>query len=237
MKSLERVIKQKCKFLAVKKDIDGEGDEYCLYGRKDHIPNWIPIYKTPYGITSENSLTLLEEMTSLIVYIFSCLRTNEGSHMNKYVIKLYFRNTNIVLFKGPEFTIRNELASLKCIKKHIDVLTTYGHYMSFHKSFSLRIYFVNYQDYRDIYNEPPHRFYDDFYIQSGDFDYSDNEDVENINYIKTFKSELCTICLERIPNVLFCICGHICICKECNEKKVMKKCLMCKTENTILRII
>ena len=36
---------------------------------------------------------------------------------------------------------------------------------------------------------------------------------------KTFKEKTCTICLERIPNVLFCNCGHICVCEKCNENK------------------
>ena len=35
----------------------------------------------------------------------------------------------------------------------------------------------------------------------------------------TFKVETCTRCLERIPNVLFCNCGHICVCEKCNEMK------------------
>ena len=54
---------------------------------------------------------------------------------------------------------------------------------------------------------------------------------------KTFKEKTCTICLERIPNVLFCLCGHICICEKCNEIKKLNSCPICKTENNILRII
>ena len=54
---------------------------------------------------------------------------------------------------------------------------------------------------------------------------------------KTFKNDLCTICLERIPNVLFCLCGYICICEKRNEIKKLNSCPICKTENNILRII
>ena len=54
---------------------------------------------------------------------------------------------------------------------------------------------------------------------------------------KTFKEKTCTICLERIPNVLFCNCGHICVCEKCNEIKKLNSCPVCKTENNILRII
>ena len=53
----------------------------------------------------------------------------------------------------------------------------------------------------------------------------------------SFKEETCTICLERIPNVLYCNCGHICVCEKCNEIKKLNLCPVCKTENNILRII
>ena len=64
----------------------------------------------------------------------------------------------------------------------------------------------------------------------------EDDEIEPINDIKTFKHDLCTICLERIPNVLFCLCGHICICEECNKIHKYHKCPVCKTDN-ILRII
>ena len=54
---------------------------------------------------------------------------------------------------------------------------------------------------------------------------------------KTFKEKTCVICLEGIPNVLFCECGHICICEKCKEIKKINVCPACRTENTILRII
>ena len=59
--------------------------------------------------------------------------------------------------------------------------------------------------------------------------------IENKN--KTFRSIECVICLTEPPNVLFCNCGHIAICEECNKKESLEQCPICKTENTILRII
>ena len=46
---------------------------------------------------------------------------------------------------------------------------------------------------------------------------NNNEGIIAINEGKTFKNDLCVICLEGIPNVLFCSCGHVCICEECNK--------------------
>ena len=61
--------------------------------------------------------------------------------------------------------------------------------------------------------------------------------VYKINNKKTFKSEYCVICLTNPPNVLFCNCGHLCLCVECEEVRGFHVCPMCKTENTIKRTI
>ena len=56
-----------------------------------------------------------------------------------------------------------------------------------------------------------------------------------INSSLSFKSNECVICLTNPPNVLFCNCGHLCLCSECERKKLSNKCPICKTENEILR--
>ena len=65
------------------------------------------------------------------------------------------------------------------------------------------------------------------------------EDIQNeariINSSQSFKSDECVICLTNPPNVLFCNCGHLCLCSECERKKLSNKCPICKTENTIIR--
>ena len=43
--------------------------------------------------------------------------------------------------------------------------------------------------------------------------------------------------MEYIPNVLFCECGHICLCKKCIEIKQFDRCPICKKDIMILRII
>ena len=59
------------------------------------------------------------------------------------------------------------------------------------------------------------------------------EAKKQINTTKSFKSDGCLICLTNPPNVLFCNCGHIPICEECDKTKSLKVCPVCKTENTI----
>ena len=58
-----------------------------------------------------------------------------------------------------------------------------------------------------------------------------------INSSLSFKSNECVICLTNPPNVLFCNCGHLCLCSECERKKISNKCPICKTENEIIRTL
>ena len=77
-------------------------------------------------------------------------------------------------------------------------------------------------------------------VDSDESDESEDEDEDGaiiVNEIKTYKTDECVICLENKNNVLFCNCGHICVCEKCIEIKRLTKCPVCKTENTILRII
>ena len=62
-----------------------------------------------------------------------------------------------------------------------------------------------------------------------------SDDEKIINSSQSFKSDKCVICLTNPPHVLFCKCGHICICGECGNRFKNKKCPVCKTENTIIR--
>ena len=66
---------------------------------------------------------------------------------------------------------------------------------------------------------------------------NDEKEIKQINTEQTFKSVECVICLTNPSNVLFCNCGHLCICIECNKVKSLKDCPMCKTENTIKRTL
>ena len=63
----------------------------------------------------------------------------------------------------------------------------------------------------------------------------ESEEEPIINTEKSFKSDQCVICLTNPPNVLFCNCGHPCLCVECNEVKSLKICPVCKTEKAIKR--
>ena len=58
-----------------------------------------------------------------------------------------------------------------------------------------------------------------------------------INKEKIFKSNSRVSCTESNPNILFCNCGHLCICIKCWEFMSDKKycCPICREYNTIVR--
>ena len=87
----------------------------------------------------------------------------------------------------------------------------------------------------------------DQYITLGGIieDINDNEEYEEyvtgeikiINSSQTFKTEECVICMTNPPNVLFCNCGHLCYCSDCEKLKNSNKCPICKIENRIIRVL
>ena len=61
--------------------------------------------------------------------------------------------------------------------------------------------------------------------------------LKTVNTDKSFKSDECVICLSNPPSVLFCNCGHIPICAECDKVKSLNTCPVCKTKTAIKRTI
>ena len=58
----------------------------------------------------------------------------------------------------------------------------------------------------------------------------EREEEQVINAAQTFKSNECVICLSNPPKVLFCNCGHIAICEECDRTKSLETCPVSKTK-------
>ena len=217
MKTLEEVIKQKCKFQGHSKR------SYKLYEIVPYSrPNSnITLFRSNPNVKVKDVCTLLEEMTPLFVYIISCLKYYNYQQFSELNMSLVFYNSDSVLNLIGPFSYDNSLNSntIKVINENINEIRSRGHYTVFSDYFSVELVIIVDEDYDDE---------DD-----------DNEEDEPliINEVKTYKSDECVICLENKNNVLFCNCGHICVCEKCIEIKRLTKCPVCKTENTILRII
>ena len=227
MKSLETVIKQKCKFIGNKRK------PYELYNLRSYFYSStdIRLFLTNMTIESDNIITLLEEMTPLLVYIFSCIcYCNEGGlEFREMLIKLKFPNAISTFGDYLNLGRYYYKTPISIIQDNIDELEASGHCMSFLAPFRLEITLERSQ----VMLEHEHELND----YPSDLEDEEDDDIKTINEIKTYKTDECVICLEDKNNVLFCNCGHICVCKKCIEIKRLTKCPVCKTENTILRII
>ena len=216
MKTLEEVIKQKCKFIGNSKK------PYELYnlGPYTSPTTYIRLFLTNMTIESDNIITLLEEMVPLFVYIFSCILRSGYDH-REMRFKLKFPNSvltfeNYFAFEGFHYT-----TPISTVREKICSLESCGHYPSFFATFRVELTLKRQVYLLARYNrrEP-------------------KEDVAiNINEIKTYKMDECVICLENKTNVLFCSCGHICVCEKSIKIKRLDACPVCKTKNKTLRII
>ena len=95
MKSLEEVIKQKCKFIGNSKK---PFELYYLHPYSYSTTD-IRLFLTNMTIESDNIITLLEEMTPLLVYIFSCILHRIGHEFSITHIKLKFPYAAILTLK------------------------------------------------------------------------------------------------------------------------------------------
>ena len=134
MKSLEEVIKQKCKFIGDAKE------EYDLYHHTYYESIDNVLFLSSMTIETKNHITLLEEMAPLLVYIFSCILYNaRGVHERRtLVLELHFALSR-VHFTEP--LVLNEYyydAPIRNIEYNIDEMKTSGHCMAFLEPFGIK---------------------------------------------------------------------------------------------------
>ena len=277
LKTLERVIKQKCKFLGNTNDSEYRWAKFnARFGSKRLI------YVSNTTIETANIKTLLEEMEPLYVYIISYVLYKRLHFTWKNLrMKINFRtmisaDTDDFCFHEEE-AYKSPLGDIRSQIKYIEEEEKC--YISFQKPLRIEIRFdrrkqqevfytqINQSDSDDSSDEE--NLQSDREIQeeveatqsysgnSGDEenlqidreiqeeveasqsysdDSKDEEEELSINNFKTFKSDQCVICLEEKPKVLFCNCGHLCICEKCFVHR-FDNCPVCKKENTIVRII
>ena len=219
MKSLEEVIKYKLNFLPKGTDP--------FYAIKTHrfkeITNFNYLYETKNTIFSKDSFSLVEDITPLFIYISSCdkyYRENGYGEIKNMEISLDIPNFRG--FRGASYTDYARFAIFSTLNGVFDDLE--GNRIAIFKK-RLNESFSS-VGYCTRYIEP---FNIQIMIMFINFHAS-------VNKYKIFKSKECVICLEKEPKVLFCDCGHICICEKCVFNR-FDNCPVCKKENTILRII
>ena len=233
MKSLEEVIKYKLNFLP-----KGNEPFYTIQTyteeRLSILRNIYKLYEMKERIFSNDSFSLMEDITPLFIYISSCEKYHrENGHIYTYQIIMYLIMVDgTALSFGSSFADVIDEHKISDFKKDKnDSIQWGGYYHRYTEPFKIR--FEGLYIPEEAYYEPV-----DVYIGEND-DESKEEDTREdfpINDFKTFKEDQCIICLEEEPKGLFCNCGHICICEKCASHR-FDNCPFCKKENTILRII
>ena len=217
-KSLEiskRVVKQKRKFLC-----NTEPEVYRRAQREANITSLnLLLYVKNTTIETANEIALFEEMKPLYVYI-TIYVLYEGLQITwKFLyFKIKFQNTRLSRFGNNSYQSNIYENPLVYIQEIIDNIKISEYYITYQKPLRVEIFLRG----RRTDNNYPTTL---------------ENNAITVNEIKTYKTDECVICLENKNNVLFCNCGHICVCKKCIEIKRLTKCSVCKTKNTILRII
>ena len=161
-------------------------------------------------------------MTPLLVYFCSCIVFSRGLHTD-LLIKLHFGNSTLILDNSVNVYFEDLYQNpLRALNVSIDQSRSFGYCVFFMDTFKLEFILGRVANVLTDEEEEETKTIEKF------------EKVA-INDLKTFKLEQCVICLENTPNVLFCNCGHLCVCKTCIMN--FTNCPMCKKESTILRII
>ena len=281
MKSLEEVIKYKLKFLPKEIDPFFIIPTFPPNRRRDGVLNDYNMYETKNTLFSNDSYSVMEDITPLFIYISSCDKYYQEKGIvkikNIFIYLIMENDCQRVRFFSCSPLSVGEQYFVGIVDERVDgehrisplksydnaVYSGWGYCYRYIKPFKILFKgnfdpFLTEEELSQIDREIQERT-DAFWAQNSQSDSDDNDDREiqeqveanhfdsddnddeekeelSINDFKTFKLEQCVICLEEEPKVLFCNCGHLCICEKCLVHRY-DNCPVCKKENTILRII
>ena len=235
MKSLEEVIKYKLNFLT--KEIEPFYAIQTYTGERSSYapPSTYEIYKTKNTVFSDNMFYFMEDILPLFIYISSCEKYyRENDHGTIYHISIHL--FMVGYYEGLNFGFSTLGDSGPWIDFESHRIVRFKTSQIVFPSRPFTISFTG--NFTPILTEEEIRAEEEEELQAEDAYYDEEDDDEelSINDFRVFKSEQCVICLEEKPKVLFCNCGHLCICGKCFVRK-FDNCPICKKETTILRII
>ena len=165
-----------------------------------------------YDMECENIIEFIKLVTPFLCYISSLLKYEDSDLYidDKILVKLEFQESQGEYFL--DVLKVNDQNGIESVRECIQYFNDNGFYLTFTRKSDAYFIIYNGSDQNDSYNE-------------------------HINTNKTFKTEECLICTENKPNVLFCGCGHLCVCKDCIKSYQSYKCPICKHINKNIRII
>ena len=245
MKSLEEVNKYKLNFLPIGIDPFYAIQTYTARRGPNPPSSHYDIYRPKTTIFSNDTFSFMEDITPLFIYISSCDKYyRENGHGKIVYIEmcLFIGDMCMIFCSSRTDGIRDDLEEHRFfdIKREKNAFfSSLGYCTRYTEPFKIlfRGYFkhLRTEEERLEFERQIRPIVEAYYSDSDDNDDEEKEEL-SINDFKTFKLEQCVICLEEEPKVLFCNCGHLCICEKCLVHRY-DNCPVCKKENTILRII
>ena len=200
-----------------------------LYNRSDDINSIKNIFYIETTATFKKSNILFENyhkfLTPFLYFLYSYTRQEKflkGSILKLEYLYISCQNNSKTKNKAfkPTYEGLNFLNKIKINESMKDVNFIFIKLTTSYKN-------INNEDYLRLFDlfEEPREVYDE------------TNEANIINSSQCFKSDRCVICLTNPPNVLFCNCGHICFCSECEKLKNSNRCPICKIYNKIIRVL
>ena len=193
--------------------------------------------KNPQELNVKNSFHLLEYLKPCFVYIASDIKTIKEEIKKEHADDLamyqnyYFYITldlpnidtyyychrlhvgfNDGFFK-KDFHFKDSLNGNELenyIKREIEEIGISFMFNTKPILFCINVKIYRSDEYMDAITNTPHAAHHNLNPNS-------KPDKQIINAEQTFKEEECVICLTEPPNILFCNCGHLCLCVECSK--------------------
>ena len=197
------------------------------------------IFKKPYIRSPFKNYCVF--LKPLIYFLYSV--TYEERFLYSVTYEERFLGDSILFLNGLKISFYNNLSDFSAFLSFPSLRANYERFNFLNQirinDYTKGIYTINIKlltSYRNI-------SLGQYYLLRGDIEDEEEEPeyIQNetpiINSSQSFKSNECVICLTNPPNVLFCNCGHLCLCSECERKKISNKCPICKTENEIIRTL
>ena len=161
-----------------------------------------------YNMECENIIEFINLVTPFMCYISSLLKYEDSNLYINYKILIKLEFQE----SRWEYILNVFENGTESIGEYIQDLNNSGYYLTFTRKFNAHFIICKNSDKNDS-----------------------NNWYTNAN--KTVKTEECLICVENKPNVLFCGCGHLCVCEECIKYYESYQCPVCKNINENIRII
>ena len=196
LKSLEQVIKQKCKFLG-----NTNPEEYRIGQITYGVSSNYLLHITNTTIETANKITLLEEIKPLFVYLCSCI-LHEGLNINRDELRIkiqFYRTTlgcngDITFIASLEENYENPI---KFIETRIRWVKADDYYMGFINPFRKEIFLPPRGRRVVIANN-----YNSDNDSDSDSGSNTNKNVRKYD-INVYKEDVCVVCMENKSDILF----------------------------------